>query len=195
MIEYTPNRLAKPWLRGINRNFFHPRARYAWRSPFSFQLAGHFYISHVRRRHRDAVSRVWNKAEDDRYLNPDDARAKILVVQSTNPVYDGALNSSWRRTYVTNTSSLIVRVARWPFQRVPDSPEDWVQQDWITVGLWWLPTCCVLLLLVCCALQAVLTVLSTKTNGSYTSLKTQVVKPGMAVAMITFPTDSGVIPE
>lgn len=149
VVEYKPNKFAKPWLRRINRNFFHPRARYAWGSPSSYQLGGHSYISHGQRRHRDAMSRVWNKAEDDRYLNPDDARATTLVVQTTNPIYDGALNSSWRRTYVRNVSSLIVRVARWPFQNVPDDHEKWVQKDWITVGLWWLPTCCTLLIIVC----------------------------------------------
>lgn len=95
------------------------------------------------------MSRVWNKSEDDRYINPQDARAKKLVVQTTNSVYDGALNSSWRRTYVGNVSSYIIRIARWPFQHVPDSHEQWVRQDWITVGLWWLPTCCALLVVVC----------------------------------------------
>ena len=95
------------------------------------------------------MSRVWNKAEDDRFINPQDARAKALVVQTTNAVYDGALNSSWRRTYISNVSSYIIRIARWPFQNVPEDVEQWVQQDWITVALWWLPTCCALLVVVC----------------------------------------------
>ena len=97
------------------------------------------------------MSRVWNKPEDDRFISPQDARAKILMVQSTNAVYDGALNSSWRRTYIENVSSYLTRVARLPFKDVPDDPEQWVQQDWITVALWWLPTCCLLLVVVCLA--------------------------------------------
>ncbi len=147
-IHYKPNKLSKPWLRRINRNFFHPRARYSWAVPRSYQLAGYSYLSHAQRRHRDAMSRVWNKKEDDRYLNPLDARAETLIVQTTNPIYDGALNSSWRRTYVRNVSSLIVRVARWPFQTIPRSHEKWVMKDWTMVALWWLPTCCTLFLVV-----------------------------------------------
>ena len=87
--------------------------------------------------------------DDDRYLNPDDARISGLVVQTTNDVYDGPTNSTWRRTYIRNVGSSIVRIAQWPFAQVPKDRGQWSRDNWIVVGLLWLPTCCSLLLVVC----------------------------------------------
>ena len=142
-------------LQKLHRNFFHPRAKYSWRSPNSYQLAGRSYTGRIHWRHRDAMRRIWNGTEDDRFLNPDDGRVNALVVQSTNHVYDGPTNSTWRLTYVRNVSSIIVRVAQWPFQKIPRDGKQWSRESWTNVGLWWLPTCISLLIVVCPHLFAV----------------------------------------
>lgn len=141
----------QPWwkLPKVHRNFFHLRAKYSWASPNSYQLAGRSYTARVHWRHRDAMRRIWNGVEDDRYLNPNDGRVNDLVVQATNDVYDGPANSTWRRTYVRNVSSIIVRVAQWPFTKVPRDSKQWSRENWTIVGLWWLPTCISLLVVVC----------------------------------------------
>ena len=95
------------------------------------------------------MRRVWNGTEEDRYLDPKDGKLVRLVAQAANNVYDGPTNSTWRRTYIRNVSSLIVRVAQWPFKTVPGESEQWSRENWITVGLWWLPTCVALLVVVC----------------------------------------------
>ncbi|MCJ1262456.1 hypothetical protein MMC22_002326 [Lobaria immixta] len=132
-------------LQKFHRNFFHPRAKYSWATPNSYQLAGQSYTARDHWRHRDAMRRIWNGVEDDRYLNPDNGRVNRLVVQTTNIVYDGPTNSTWRRTYIRNASSIIVRVAQWPFTKVPRDSKQWSRENWTFVGLWWLPTCISLL--------------------------------------------------
>lgn len=144
----TPPRKPLRKLEKIHRNFFHPRAKYSWAFPNSYQLAGHSYTARIEWRHRDAMRRIWNGVEDDRYLNPDDGRVNNLVVQTTNDVYDGPTNSTWRRTYIRNVSSIIVRVAQWPFTKVPNDSKQWSRENWTNVGLWWLPTCISLLVVV-----------------------------------------------
>jgi hypothetical protein len=99
-------------------------------------------------RHRDAMRRVWKGYEDERYLRPEDGRAVDLIVQSTDDIYDGPSNSTWRRTYVRNISAFIVRVAHWPVRNVPNDPKKWTQRDWTTVCLWWIPASVCLLLVV-----------------------------------------------
>lgn len=136
-------------LQKVHRNFFHPRAKYSWATPNSYQLAGQSYTARDHWRHRDAMRRIWNGVEDDRYLNPDNGRVNRLVVQTTNVVYDGPTNSTWRRTYIRNVSSIIVRVAQWPFTKVPRDSKQWSRENWTFVGLWWLPTCISLLVVVC----------------------------------------------
>lgn len=132
----------------VHRNFFHPRAKYSWTAPRSYQPAGQSFPTGVRWKHRDAMRRVWNGLEDDRYLDPKDGKINSVVVQTSDNVYDGSLNSTWKRTYVRNVSSTIVRVAQWPFKKVPKEKEKWTKQEWTVVGLWWLPTCISLLLVV-----------------------------------------------
>lgn len=144
-----------PRLHKMHPYFFHPRAKYSWAYPNSYQLAGQSYTARIHWRHRDAMRRLWNGMDDDRYLSPFDGRVKDLVVQTTNEIYDGRTNSTWRRTYIRNVSSIIVRVAQWPFSKVPNDSIEWTRDNWITVSLWWLPTCITLLVVVCSHLLAV----------------------------------------
>lgn len=131
------------------RNFFHPKAQHSGSFPHSYQMPGRMYEAGNIFRHRDPMRRVWKGYEDDRYLRPSDGRAVDLIVQSTDDIYDGPTNSTWRRTYVRNISALIIRVAYWPMRNVPSDVGKWTRRDWTTVGLWWLPTCIALLLVVC----------------------------------------------
>lgn len=148
-IDSTSPRQPFQRLQKFHRNFFHPRAKYSWASPNSYQPAGKSYTARIHWRHRDAMRRLWNGVEDDRYLNPIDGRVKDLVVQTINEIYDGPANSTWRRTYIRNVSSIIVRVAQWPFTEVPTDSTQWSSEHWRIVGLWWLPTCISLLVVVC----------------------------------------------
>lgn len=162
----------KSALRWINPKFFHDKAWYSWVPPHSYQMPGYYYkpVQGERHNHRDVFHRKYTGLEDDRYLNPVDGRVERLVVQSTRAIYDKENDTSWRRTYLENISPYLVRLAYWPISKMPpvtkpdvegmqevkDSEEvdemlaifSWGKDQWIHVGLRWLPACIGLLLLV-----------------------------------------------
>lgn len=100
------------------------------------------------RRHRDIMQRVYEGLEDDRYLSPRDGHLAKLVVQASQDVYDGAANSTWRRTFVRNISPTYIRLANWPLSTVPTKSEHWTGNDWMIVCAKWLPTCAGMLFVV-----------------------------------------------
>jgi hypothetical protein len=85
---------------------------------------------------------------EDRCLNPTDGQLGILVVQSTSAVYNERNRTTWRRTYIENISSYIVRLAYWPTAGIERSFDDWQREDWLYAGLRWLPSCIGLLIVV-----------------------------------------------
>lgn len=99
-------------------------------------------------RHRDIMQRVYEGRQDDRYLSPWDGHVAKLVVQSTQEIYDGPQNATWRRTFVRNVSPLFIHIANWPFASVPTELEQWTETDWMVVCSKWLPACGGLLFLV-----------------------------------------------
>ncbi|KAH0841810.1 hypothetical protein FOPE_06645 [Fonsecaea pedrosoi] len=153
----------------LDPKFFHERAWFSWTSPHSYQLPGHYYRSASGGRlnvyrHRDVFRRKYAGLNDDRYLNPLDGRVEKLCVQTVNELYDADNETTWRRTYIENVSPWLIRLAYWPYSHmpVPSSSSDlayglressstgigaWEQEQWLHVGLRWLPTCIGLLVL------------------------------------------------
>jgi hypothetical protein len=102
----------------------------------------------VEHRHRDGMQRVVKFTEEDRYLSPWDGHLAKLVVQVSQEVYDGPLNSTWRRTFIRNVSPYFMHVANFPFSAVPADMSKWTDKDWTNIAIKWLPACIGLLLTV-----------------------------------------------
>jgi hypothetical protein len=165
----------KQKLQWIDSDFFHESAWFSWSIPHSYQIPGRYYSITVGRepngnkselKHLDVFRREHEGREDDRYLDPVDGRVQKLVVQSTRATYNQRNNTTWRRTYMRNVSPYIIRLAYWPVSSVPSSQESnavtdermsheitamasWKKEQWMHVGLRWLPTCIGLLIMVC----------------------------------------------
>jgi hypothetical protein len=131
------------------RNIFNERNRWRWKYPNAYQMPGYSYPSSHLIRHRDCLQRVLDEREEDRYLSPFDGHLSKLVVQGTDDIYNSQSNSTWRRTFVRNVSSPLIRVANWAMNSVPADPSTWTFQDWSIVSGKWVLSCTVLLLLVC----------------------------------------------
>ncbi len=149
--------------------FWHERAWFGWVAPCSFQLPGHYYKSASGKnielwKHRDVFRRKHAGWNDDRYLNPLDGRIQKLCVQTVNEIYETENDTTWRRTYIENVSPWIIRLAFWPYSHMPDPSRSysaeyavhktgpsglraWKQEQWLHVGLRWLPASIGLLLL------------------------------------------------
>ncbi|KAI9728263.1 MAG: hypothetical protein M1834_007756 [Cirrosporium novae-zelandiae] len=119
------------------RNIAYPHSL-KWAFPNIYKKPGQQYMPNIIRRHLDAMSRVWTGPEDDRYISPMDARLSKLVVQAVDDIYEGPPNSTWRRTFVRNTSPLILRLANLPLNRAPLDRATWDAQVWATVAGKWL---------------------------------------------------------
>lgn len=94
------------------------------------------------------MQRVFKGTEDDRYLSPWDGHVAKLVVQATQDIYNGAQNSTWRRTFIRNVCPIYLQLANFPFNNVPTDPRIWTGNDWAIVGIRWVPTCMGLLFVV-----------------------------------------------
>jgi hypothetical protein len=81
-------------------------------------------------------------------LSPWDGHVAKLVVQASQDIYDGAQNSTWRRTFIRNASPIYLQLANFPFSTVPTDPGVWTDNDWATVAIKWIPTCLGLLCVV-----------------------------------------------
>lgn len=81
---------------------------------------------------------------DDRYLSPFDGHLAKLHVQSTDELYQGQGNTTWRRTYVRSVATWVERLATWPIDFSVD-PQSW--KDWGMVLLRFIPASLVLSLL------------------------------------------------
>ena len=83
---------------------------------------------------------------EDRRLDPVDGQLSTMVVQATSEIYDRRNKTTWRRTYIENVSSYIVRLAYWPTSGGFDKTR-W--QDWLLNGLRWIVGSIALLIVVC----------------------------------------------
>lgn len=162
----------KSAFRWLDPRHFHKYAFFslqAW-EPHSFQLPGQLYKSEDGRlsngyKHQDYFRRKYQGWNEDRYLDPLDGSLRRLFVQTVDELYDTENDTSWRRTYIKNISPWILRVAYWPYSRMPDASSihstkhsmrrelktradtwDWTQ--WVQVAGCWLPACIGLLILV-----------------------------------------------
>lgn len=154
----------------LDPKFFHEQAWFSWSAPHSYQLPGHYYRSQSGGqiniyKHRDVFRRKHAGLNDDRFLDPLDGRVRKLFVQTVSHIYNSENDRTWRRTYIENVSPYIIRLAYWPYSHMPDltrgfpthrdAPETsilrmgtWKQEQWIHVGVRWLPACLGLLILV-----------------------------------------------
>ena len=101
----------------------------SWRWTFVnfIKLPGYQYESTKVFRHRDFVGRVKEGPMEDRYLHHDDGKLRKLIVACSDELFEGADNTTWRRTYVRMVSPLRVRIATWVIDSSYD-PKSW--NDW-----------------------------------------------------------------
>ena len=119
-----------------------------WKYPNAYQMPGLRFESLAQNRHKDILQRILNAPEEDRYLSPWDGHLSKLVVQAVDDVYDAQARSTWRRTFVRNVSSPIIRIANWAINSVPLDKTTWSSEDWLMVCGKWLPACLALMILV-----------------------------------------------
>ncbi|KAJ9606942.1 hypothetical protein H2200_008953 [Cladophialophora chaetospira] len=126
------------------RNFWSTRTVYRFRKAVHLhQRPGHAYASGATHRHRDAVNRVVNKIEEDRFIQID-RHIERMMVQCTDEIYEGPRNSTWRRTFVRNMAPWAIRIANWPLNTTPIDAKHWSNEDWMWIIVKW-PVSCVLL--------------------------------------------------
>lgn len=96
--------------------------------------------------HRDSMGRTYTGLDDmDRYMTPDSAELRKLVVAATDDIYtlDRPGANSWRRTHVRNVGPLIVRLAYWPLKDIEEDSGSAIEGSgdavWL-VALKWLPS-------------------------------------------------------
>lgn len=92
------------------------------------------YQKLAQHRHRDVFEREWAGDYDDRkynrmtmsmfllimigYISSWDGKISKLVVQAVDDIYDGNTTSTYRRTFIRNSSPFYLRLANWPFNHI-----------------------------------------------------------------------------
>ena len=84
----------------------------------------------------------------DYYLSPTDCHLAKLVVQCSQEVYDANPNSTWRRTFVRDASPLLLRVANWVLESIPNENRPMTQEETTIVVAKWIPANMAILFLV-----------------------------------------------
>lgn len=85
---------------------------------------------------------------EDYYLSPTDCHLAKLMVQCSQDVYDAEPNSTWRRTFVRDASPLLLRVANWVLERIPNEDRPMTQEETAIVAARWIPANIAILFLV-----------------------------------------------
>ena len=129
------------------KNILNDRTAWRIKYPNAYQPAGP-YRRQGKHRHKDSFQRVLNNPQDDQYLSPWDGHLAKLIVQATDAVYDGPENASWRRTFIRNATPLIIRIANWASNSVPQNCRMWSAEDWFQVVMRWFAACIALLFMV-----------------------------------------------
>src|ERR1700761_6182893 len=123
------------------RNLFSNRTTYRWPKSFhSYQRPGLAYASGRTFRHRDAVNRIFNGIEEDRFIAAD-RHIERMMVQCSDEIYDGPRNSTWRRTFVRNMAPWAIRIANWPLNTTPIDSKHWSGEDWLWIVVKWPFSC------------------------------------------------------
>jgi len=85
-----------------------------------------------------------SKDDADRYMDPDTAELRKLVVAASNDIYkhDAPGVNSWKRTHIRNVGPLMLRIAYWPWKDVEDDSGAAIHSadDIWLVALKWIPT-------------------------------------------------------
>ncbi|KAJ9627151.1 hypothetical protein H2203_003612 [Taxawa tesnikishii (nom. ined.)] len=94
------------------------------------------------------MARKWKGINDDRYISPWDGHISKLLVQCTDEIYGAAGNTTYRRTYIRNVSTKMLRLANWPTKHF-----DWVagRYKYGGTGLLvakWIPACIALTVMI-----------------------------------------------
>jgi hypothetical protein len=93
---------------------------------------------------------VYTGIEEDRFILPYDVHLARMLVQTTDDVYDGPGNATWRRTFIRNVAPYVIRIANWPFNSVKVNKEYWDSTDWTMIILKWPVSCLGLAIMVSC---------------------------------------------
>ncbi|KAF4539923.1 3-hydroxyisobutyrate dehydrogenase [Lasiodiplodia theobromae] len=129
-------------------NALNPRSRFRWKEPHFYQEPAWKYDQAYSYRHRDGMTRVWQGAEDDRYISPYDGHIAKLVVQCTDEIYENPGNSTYRRTYIRNVSTKMLRLANWPTSHFDFEKGEYREfgTGWLVAK--WIPTCLALTVMI-----------------------------------------------
>jgi hypothetical protein len=123
------------------QNIWNKRTSKRRKRPKYHQHATLAYESTERHRYRDAVGRVYTGIEEDRFLLPYDVHLARMLVQTTDAVYKGPGNATWRRTFIRNVAPYIIRIANWPLNSVKVSKDHWDGTDWAKIISKWPLSC------------------------------------------------------
>ena len=97
--------------------------------------------------HLDFLSRPFAGIRDDRYISPWDTHVSKLVVQCSQDVYDAMPEGTWRRTFVRNNCPLLVRIACWATNSLPEDRQA-TGEDWGIAIAKWIPASIALIIIV-----------------------------------------------
>src|SRR5436305_15305871 len=99
-------------------NVFDGKGTIRWKHSRFHQPASLVYASGGNIRYRDALGRTNNRINEDFFLDPYDVHLARLMVRSTDEIYGGPDNATWRRTFIRNQAPWAIRLAHWPFNSV-----------------------------------------------------------------------------
>jgi hypothetical protein len=129
-------------------HIFDSNNSWRWKKPRNFQMPGLQFESLAQHRHRDVLRRIMNSPEEERYLSPWDGHLAKLVVQAVDDVYDMHAQSTWRRTFMRDVGSPLIRVANWALNVVRRDGTSGTDEDWLRVGGKWLAASLALMIIV-----------------------------------------------
>lgn len=129
-------------------NISHPRGLRRWKFPNYYQPPGIPHPEDLHSHHRDAMGRSKYFMPGDYYLSPTDFHLAKLMVQCSQEVYDANPNCTWRRTFVRDASPLLLRVANWVLESIPNEERPMTQEEATTVAAKWIPAIIAILFLV-----------------------------------------------
>lgn len=129
-------------------NISHPRVIRRWKFPNYYQAPGIPHPEEVHSHHRDLMGRSKYFEPGDYYLSPTGRHLAKLMVQCSQEVYDANPNSTWRRTFVRDASPLLLRVANWVLESIPNDDRPMTHEETIILLAKWIPANFALLFLV-----------------------------------------------
>ncbi|KAF2471129.1 uncharacterized protein BDR25DRAFT_223590 [Lindgomyces ingoldianus] len=134
-------------------HIFDPYSVFKLQSPRFYRKPGYGYEKLATHRHLDCFEREWVGDYDDRYISAYDGKISKLVVQSVDDIYDGAPNSTWRRTFIRNIAPFYLRLANWPLNHVDyDRNGGPTSEDWPMICVKWFFASIAITFVVCCSL-------------------------------------------